>query len=197
MVAAMPFDRHQTIGVLDIGTGQGNVAALVLDAFPNARAVGLDVSEPMRDIAAERMAAHGDRFHYHLGDFVDGPLPADLPGPFDVAVSSRAIHHLPGAKKQLLYKAIQRSLNPGGCFFNLDGVLPSADPVKAQYRLAGRHLRGEPIEGGAERGNRGPSPGHYWDTLEDHLRFLSKTVFTQDCLWKRLGMTLVGGYKLA
>lgn len=196
MVSLIPFGQASPIRVLDIGAGQGTVAAIVLDAFPSARAVGLDVSEPMREIAARRLATYGERFQYHLGDFVDGDLPTDLEGPFDVAVSSRAIHHLPAARKQLLYRSIYRSLNPGGCFFNLDSVVPTDDYLRARYREAGRFLRGEPVERGAERGTRPPSPGHYWDTLEDHLRFLTEAGFgTVDCFWKRLGMTLLGGYR--
>ena len=198
MVGLVPFDREHNLRVLDIGTGQGTAAAILLDAFPNAHAVGLDVSETMRAIAAERMARYGERFVYHLGDFVDGELPADLEGTFDVAVSSRAIHHLPPAKKQLLYRSIYRALNPGGCVFNLDSVVPSNDYLKALYRQAGRALRGEPIDRGAGRGSRPPLPGHYWDTLEDHLSFLTQAGFAPvDCFWKRLGMTLIGGYREA
>jgi len=198
MVSLIPFDRTTPFRVLDIGTGQGNVAALVLDAFPNARAVGLDVSEPMRDIASERMAPYGDRFSYVLGDFVDGELPADLPGPFDLAVSSRAIHHLPTANKQLLYISIYRALNPGGAFFNLDGVAPTDDYLRRRYRVAGRVLRGEPADPGEERPNRPPSPGHYFEPLDEQLCLLQSAGFASvDCFWKRLGMTLFGGYKRA
>jgi hypothetical protein len=70
------------------------------DAFPRAVAVGLDGSEPMRDIAAERMAAYGE-------------LPREAHGPFDVVVSSRAIHHVPSRAKQRLYVAIFESLAAG------------------------------------------------------------------------------------
>jgi tRNA (cmo5U34)-methyltransferase len=195
MVALLPFDREQAIQVLDIGTGQGNVAALVLDAFPNARAVGLDVSEPMMAIARERMARYGDRFQYHLGDFVDGDLPPDLGGPFDVAVSSRAIHHLPTDKKQRLYRAVYQSLKPGGGFFNLDSVAPSDDYLRTRYREAARVERGEPVRP-ADSAPRPPSPGHYFETLDEHLGLLRNAGFTSvDCFWKRLGMTVLGGHK--
>lgn len=197
MVGLLPFDREQAIQVLDVGTGQGAVAALVLDAFPNARAVGLDVSEPMMEIAGERMARYGERFRYQLGDFVDGALPADLTGKFDVAVSSRAIHHLPTAKKQLLYRALYESLNPGGGIFNLDSVAPPDDNLRQRYREAGRVMRGQPRTGdGAYRG--GGLPGHYYEKLDEHLDLFRTAGFTSvDCFWKRLGMTLLGGYKAA
>jgi tRNA (cmo5U34)-methyltransferase len=195
MVALLPFDREQAFGVLDIGTGQGSVAALVLDAFPNARAVGLDVSEPMMAIAAERMAGYGDRFHYHLGDFVDGDLPTELGGPFGVAVSSRAIHHLPTDKKQRLYRAVYQSLNPGGGLFNLDSVAPSDDFLRGRYREIQRVMRGEPARP-ADSTPRPPSPGHYYETLDEHLGLLRNAGFVGvDCFWKRLGMTVLGGYK--
>jgi SAM-dependent methyltransferase len=195
MTTLVPFGPEEPIRVLDIGTGQGTVASVVLDAFPNARAVGLDVSEPMRDIASERMARYGDRFRYQLGDFVDGDLPADLGGPFDVIVSSKAIHHLPAPKKQLLYRSIHEILSQGGCFFDLDSIAPS-DPVLAkQYRSATRLMHGLPAEE-PERANRGPSAGHYFLPLDEQLDLLRNAGFgTVDCFWKRLRQTLVGGYK--
>src|SRR5579864_4687771 len=51
----------EPLRVLDIGTGQGLLAALLLDAFPTASAIGLDASEPMREVANQRMAAYGNR----------------------------------------------------------------------------------------------------------------------------------------
>jgi len=195
MIGVAPFNKTDSFRVLDIGSGQGSVAALVLDAFPNATAVGLDVSEPMRDIAAERMGRYGDRFNYQLGDFVDGDLP--VTGQFDLAVSSRAIHHLPTPNKQRLYAAIFQSLNPGGAFFNLDSVAPTDEDLRRRYRIAGRVMRGEPADGG-DRGNRPSLPGHYFEPLDEQLGLLRTAGFTSvDCFWKRLGMTLLGGYKRA
>ena len=198
IVGLIPADRDAPIRVLDIGSGQGTAAAVLLDAFLNAHAVGLDVSEPMREIAGKRMAPYGDRFVYHLGDFVDGELPADLTGSFDVALSSRAIHHLPAPKKQLLYKAIFQKLNPNGCFFNLDNAPPSDPFLRARYREAAYAIRGESFDRNAPPANRPPTPGHYWDTVPDHLRFLREAGFESvDCFWRRLAITLIGGYRRA
>src|SRR5690348_14320797 len=60
-----PFARDARIRVLDIGAGYGAFASVVLDRFPNATAVGLDISEPMMAVGRARMARFGDRFSYH------------------------------------------------------------------------------------------------------------------------------------
>lgn len=181
----------EPLRVLDVGTGQGLLAALFLDAFPAAEAVGLDASEPMREVAAERMAAYGDRFQFVIGDFLEGELPAAASGPFDVVVSSRAIHHVPSRGKQLLYAAIFKALAPGGAFFNLDGARPVDDELREVYRTAGgRPPRSRPDE------ERARLSGHYFETLEEQLDFLRAAGFRLvDCFWKRLDLVLLGGYK--
>ena len=190
MLSLVPFEPEQPIRVLDVGTGHGLLASRLLDAFPASQAVGLDLSEPMRNVASERMARYGERFTFVLGDFVDGMLPAAAGGPFDVVVSSRAIHHLPSGAKQALYAAVYASLSAGGCFFNLDGVSPPEEALRSVYRAG----RGGPVE----QAPRPPSPGHYFETLDEQLGFLRAAGFRAvDCFWKRLGLALFGGYKLS
>jgi tRNA (cmo5U34)-methyltransferase len=184
-------NADEPVRVLDVGTGQGLLAALLLDAFPAAVAVGLDASEPMREVAAQRMADYGDRFEFVMGDFVSGELPSELSGPFDVVVSSRAIHHVPSQAKQRLYAAIYRLLGPGGAFFNLDGARPAETDLNPIYRAAGgRPARSRPDE------ERARLSGHYFETLDEHLEFLRAAGFKLvDCFWKRLDLVLIGGYK--
>src|SRR5947207_1422067 len=61
LVSLAPFEKDKAIRVLDIGSGHGVLAAAVLDAFPNATAVGLDVSEAMMEEGSARMKRFGDR----------------------------------------------------------------------------------------------------------------------------------------
>jgi tRNA (cmo5U34)-methyltransferase len=181
----------EPLRVLDIGTGQGLLAARFLDAFPASTAIGLDVSEPMREVASERMAAYGDRFQFVVGDFVEGNLPPEARGPFDVAVSSRAIHHVPSRAKQLLYSAVYRALAPGGAFFNLDGARPVDDELRGIYRNAG----GRPPQSRPDE-ERARLSGHYFETLDEQLDFLRDAGFrVVDCFWKCLDLVLIGGYK--
>jgi hypothetical protein len=73
---------------------------------------------------------------------------------------------------------------------------PTDDYLKVRYRLAGQFMRGEPTDAG--RGNRPPTPGHYWETVEDQLAYLREAGFSPvDCFWKRLTNAMVGGYRPA
>src|SRR5579871_1724282 len=59
-----PFEPQAPARVLDLGTGYGAFAEVVLDRFPQATTVGLDISEPMMVVGRERMARFGARFSY-------------------------------------------------------------------------------------------------------------------------------------
>ena len=197
LLGLVPHDRAQAVRILDIGSGHGVVAATLLDEFPNGSAVGLDISEPMMAVGRERMAGYGARFSYHVGDFADGDLPSDLSGPFDVVVSSRAIHHLPGDNKRRLYRGIFRVLAPGGCFFNLDVVGASDDFLRDRYRQAGEFVNGPPPPPTLPRPTTS-AHGHFPESVENHLGFLTEAGFEPvDCFWKQLGNALVGGYRRA
>jgi tRNA (cmo5U34)-methyltransferase len=65
---------------------------------PAARWTGIDASEPMLASARERLP-HADLLLGRLED----PLPA---GPFDLAVSVLAVHHLDGPGKRDLFRRI-------------------------------------------------------------------------------------------
>lgn len=195
LTALLPFDAQAPVRVLDVGSGHGVLAAAVLDAFPNATATGLDISEPMMAVGRERMARFGDRFRYHVGDFADGALPADLVGPFDLVVSSRAIHHLPPEGKRRLFADIYRHTVDGGCFFDIDNMRPNDDFLRARYRQvpdptvpARLQARSPGQPGGGAREHQEP--------VVDQLAYLRDAGFSHvDCLWKRLGRSMIAGFK--
>lgn len=203
-----PFEPDARIRVLDIGAGYGAFAAAVLEHFPNASAVGLDISEPMMAVGRERMARFGDRFSYHAGDMAGGELLANLPGSFDAAVAAAAILHFPSQVKQRLYADVFRILNPGGCFFNVDFVGPANEEMQAWYRERGereRQRRGDQPE--TPRNPHAPmwhhhlepeahQRHHHVETEADQLAFLRAAGFVRvDCFYKRLLQAIIGGYK--
>ena len=85
--------------VLDLGTGDGRLLALLRRDRPSMLGVGLDFSELMLEAARKRFA-HDSRIGFVTHD-LDEALP-EL-GRFDAVVSSMAIHHLEHERKRSLY----------------------------------------------------------------------------------------------
>jgi SAM-dependent methyltransferase len=168
--------------VLDLGTGDGRLLALLRIDRPDMSGVGLDFSEPMLEAARKRFA--GDERIEILEHDLAGPLPAL--GPFDAVVSSMAIHHLEDGRKRSLYAEAFDLLQPGGVFANFEHV---ASPTRRLHRAFFAAI-GEPIER-ADRSDR-------LADVETQLAWLREIGFDDvDCYWKWLEMALLIGVKPA
>src|ERR1700755_2188456 len=91
--ALVAADRPHTARIVDIASGPGDFLAVFLDEFPAARGIWTDASPAMLDLARERLPLFGDRVEFRLADMTDlaaGGVPRDV----DVALTSRAAHHL-------------------------------------------------------------------------------------------------------
>jgi len=166
--------------VLDLGTGDGRLLALLHRDRPEIVGVGVDFSEVMLDAARERFA-EDERVEFVQHDLAE-PLP-DL-GSFDVVVSCFAIHHVHDTRKRTLYAEIFDRLEPGGVFCNLEHVAsPTARLHSAFYRALGIPL-----------GDEDPS-NHLLD-VGTQLGWLCELGFDDvDCYWKWLEMALLVGVK--
>jgi tRNA (cmo5U34)-methyltransferase len=102
--------------ILELGTGTGETARRVLARHPGAHLVGIDSSRPMLE-EARRALPDADLRVSRLQD----PLPD---GPFDLVVSTLAVHHLDAAGKADLFRRIAAVLAPGGRFVLADVVVP-------------------------------------------------------------------------
>jgi tRNA (cmo5U34)-methyltransferase len=102
--------------VLELGTGTGETALRVLAHHPSAHWTGIDASQQMLDRARERLP-NADLRLARLED----PLPG---GPFDLAVSVLAVHHLDGPEKRDLFERLARVIMPEGRFVLGDVVVP-------------------------------------------------------------------------
>jgi tRNA (cmo5U34)-methyltransferase len=120
--AAATVELASVRRVLDLGTGTGETARRVLALHPDAAIVGVDASEAMLSRARD-VLPDADLRVARLED----PLPA---GPFDLAVSALAVHHLRGPAKAELFNRIADALRPGGRFVLADVVVPE-DPADA------------------------------------------------------------------
>jgi tRNA (cmo5U34)-methyltransferase len=102
--------------ILELGTGTGETARRVLAHHPRAQLVGIDSSGPMVE-EARRALPDADLRVSRLQD----PLPE---GPFDLVVSTLAVHHLDAAGKADLFRRVATVLAPGGRFVLADVVVP-------------------------------------------------------------------------
>ena len=117
--------------VLDLGTGDGRLLALVKLNNPSVEGVALDFSDPMIEQAKKRFA--NDKHVTIVKHDFSLPLPAEQLGKFDAVVSSLAIHHLTHPRKKQLYTEIFNLLNPKGVFCNLEHVSSPTDNLHAKF----------------------------------------------------------------
>ena len=166
--------------VIDLGTGDGRLLALVRTAFAGVETVAIEFSPPMLERFTQRFADADD---VTLVDHnLDDPLP-DL-GTFDAVVSSLAIHHTTDERKQSLYAEIFSMIRPGGVFANLEHVSsPTPELHEAFRRALGTH-------------NTPDDPSNRLAPVTDQLAWMGDAGFVQvDCLWKWRELALMVGVR--
>ena len=176
----LEFIPQQVRRILDLGTGDGRLLALLRIERRESEGVALDFSPTM--LAAARERFRGDDKIQVMDHNLDHPLPAL--GQFDVIVSSFAIHHCPDERKRTLYAEIFAALAPGGVFCNLEHVMPATGELHARF------LRQLGIKEADE------DPSNKLLDVETQLRWLREIGFQNvDCHWKWLELALLGGTK--
>ena len=177
LLEQVPGDARR---ILDLGTGDGRLLALLRIDRGGMFGVGLDFSGLMLEAARERFDGDG-RVELVRHDLAE-PLPAL--GRFDTVVSSFAIHHLEHGRKRELYGEVFELLEPGGVFANFEHV---ASPTH-RLHLAFFAAIGEPLED--------EDPSDRLLDVETQLGWLRELGFDDvDCYWKWLEMALLVGVK--
>ena len=109
-------DELRAERILELGTGTGETARRVLERHPGAYLTGIDVSADMLEEARRRLPGADLRVSR-----LEDPLPE---GPFDLVLSTLAVHHLDAAGKADLFERVAAVLVPGGRFVLADVVVP-------------------------------------------------------------------------
>jgi tRNA (cmo5U34)-methyltransferase len=171
---------------VDIGAGDGASSWLVRAVFPDAEGILVDYSEPMLARAEGRLGAPGPgRWQPLRGDLRSPAWCEGLRGaPFDLAISSYAIHHLPAERKAALFAEVFGLLAPGALFLNLDFVLTDGplaglfDEEMARNAVALEHEHsGTRSDDEVEREILADDRDDQPDTAEQQLRWLRDAGF--------------------
>lgn len=164
--------------VVDLGTGDGRLLALVRGRRPEAEGIGLDSSAAMLDRARARFDEDP------LVELREHDLREALPfgAAADVVVSGLAIHHLDDARKQDLFGEIHGMLAPRGVFANLDLVRSASAALHDRFRREIGRIEDDPTDQLAG--------------LAEQLSWLREAGFAEvDCHFKWLELALIVAVK--
>lgn len=209
LLTLLPFSVDDSFRAVEIGAGEGFLAASLLGSFPQATIIALDGSANMRQRIHQRLNRFGERgqvepFQLAAVDWRHHLQQAD------VVLSSLCVHHLTGVQKAALFEESYRAMSSCGALLIADIVEPQRPEVNALFAAAwDRSARRQAIE---HTGNDAlfdqfrqaewnlfrhpdlavdkPSP------LFHQLQWLQQAGFTAvDCFWLQAGHAIYGGYK--
>jgi tRNA (cmo5U34)-methyltransferase len=178
--ALLEFIPRGTRRILDLGTGDGRLLALVRREHPDTEAVAVDFSPAMLEEVRKRFEE--DSRVKVVAHNLDDPLPSL--GKFDAVISSFAIHHVVHERKRSLYEEIYGLLNPGGVFCNLEHVASPSPRMHEEFLLRiGFTVETE-------------DPSNKLLDFETQLQWLREMGFADvDCLWKWRELALMVGVR--
>ncbi len=178
--AVLEFVPLEARRILDLGSGDGMLLALVRADRPRAQFVALDFSPTMLEALRKRFA-NDPQVTIVAHDFTN-PLP-EL-GKFDAVISSFAIHHVSHERKRSLYEEVFNLLLPAGVFCNLEHV---ASPSTELHRQFLDKLQITPEQ---------EDPSNKLLGLDQQLTWLREIGFVDvDCHWKWRELALLAGVK--
>ena len=124
MLQIIAAARERVSTFLDLGCGDGILAAAILDEYPDARGILIDESEVMLDVARRRLDVHAARVEFIHADFHETGWMSEVAAaaPFDAVVTAFSIHHASDPRKREIYGEVFELLTPGGLFLNFEHV---------------------------------------------------------------------------
>ncbi len=208
LLTLLPFGRDEGFHVVELGSGEGLLAAALLMAFPEATLTALDGSESMRARAAARLARFGERASVAAFELGSVDWRGELDGT-DVVWASLTVHHLDAEGKQRLFRDTARRTSDRGVLLLADVVEPAS--AGARELFAGLYDHTAETQSVEQTGSREAyeafvregwniyrhsEEGETPSPLFDQLRWLQQAGFAAvEVFWLHAGHALYGGAK--
>jgi ubiquinone/menaquinone biosynthesis C-methylase UbiE len=109
--------------ILDLGCGNGNVTATLVQEFPDAEYTLLDASQEMLHLCKQQFKKYN--VNYIESYFQEYTFQKDY---FDLIVAGFSLHHCNSEEKRILFKEIYKALQSGGIFSYTDLMLSKNNP---------------------------------------------------------------------
>lgn len=129
--------KNHPTSILDLATGTGDLAIALAKRNPQARIIGIDISEKMMEIGKEKVKKQGlgSQIDLRIGDAASLPFDDNS---FDAVTVAFGVRNFENRDKGL--SEIQRVLRTDGQAFILEFSMPEKFPMKQLYRLYFRHI---------------------------------------------------------
>jgi SAM-dependent methyltransferase len=122
--------------LLDLGAGTGSLSRALLDRFPAATVVALDLDPVLMTIGRGALGQAGGRLAWLQAD-LRAPDWIHALGPaarFDAVVSLATLHHFSSREVATIYAALARLIDQGGLLLNAEGM-PASAPTSHLARV--------------------------------------------------------------
>lgn len=193
---------------LDLGCGDGILGAAILGAWPAARGLLVDFSEPMLEQAREQLKDYSGQLMFANLDYGDPTWVREIKdyARFDTIVSGYSIHHQPDERKREIYAEIFGLLNPGGWFVNIEHVSSAAQLnidlfehhyVSARYAMERQNGSMRTFEQIADQyKNRPDKAANILAPVEPQCHWLREIGYEEvDCYFRIYELAVFGGRK--
>jgi len=197
LLDSIPFQKQNSVRVLDIGCGTGTLARIIKDRFPFSHITCVDFAENMIEIAKSKLNEFKEDIEFYVGDFNK----YETTKKYDVIVSCFALHHIASDEEKIqTYRNIFNNLNENGVFLVADIVLGSNDHIndlnssrwkEFLYRNFDKNAIEKELLPTYQAGDN-PSP------IFNHFKWLESSGFQEiEAIWKYFNFAVFGCKKLA
>jgi len=194
LIDSVQFKPFAAIRIIDLGCGTGTVAKRLGDKFPNSTIVCLDIASKMIEIAKYKLSGRKNT-EFIVGDFSK----IEFKEPFDVVVSSLALHHIQtDEEKKEFYTKIYKVLTNSGQFLNADVVLATTDYQQNinMNRWIDYMNKSVPMDEIQQRWLPAHKTEDRPSILMEQLKWLDEIGFENvDVIWKYYNFSVYGGVK--